>query len=214
MYQVDQVQAQQVGGRDERTTLIVRAVVSSGGLTRASEALGLTLVAHHQLRDAEERLGTSLFHRVGKRLVPTPAGARVLESADRVIALVDETEAALCGLAGPGPIRLSVESYASYHWLGPVLTHYGRLWPDVELQIESNGGYGPRDRIGRAHEAIDLRARCQPQSTNRAGVDDRAFQAHRSMSDSSPIRERIVVEPRHEMARLPDGVEEPAVVGW
>ena len=61
---------------------LIAAVADVGSLTRAGDQLHLTQSAlSHQLRDIEERLGAALFLRLGKRLVPTPAGNRLLESA-------------------------------------------------------------------------------------------------------------------------------------
>ena len=87
---------------------LVREVSAAGSLTRAGAALHLTQSAlSHQLRDIESRLGTALFLRVGKRMVLTPAGERLLRSAEDVLACdradrrshqesVRETGAAFC----------------------------------------------------------------------------------------------------------------------
>ena len=65
---------------------MVAAVAASGSVTRAASEVHLTQSAvSHQLRDIEERLGTALFLRVGKRMVPTSAGERVLITARRVL---------------------------------------------------------------------------------------------------------------------------------
>src|SRR5260370_1992048 len=65
---------------------LVAAVAEVGSLTRAGDRLHLTQSAlSHQLRDIESRLGAALFLRVGKRLVLTPAGERLLASARDVL---------------------------------------------------------------------------------------------------------------------------------
>src|ERR671921_2028004 len=80
---------------------LVRAVAAAGTLTGAGAVLHLTQSAlSHQLRDIEARLGTPLFLRVGKRMVLTPAGERVLRSADDVLAAIERTEEAIRTLAG------------------------------------------------------------------------------------------------------------------
>ena len=54
---------------------LVVAIAETGSVTRAGERLYLTQSAlSHQLKDIESRLNTPLFHRVGKRMVPTAAG--------------------------------------------------------------------------------------------------------------------------------------------
>src|SRR5580765_122849 len=72
---------------------LVAAVADVGSLTRAGDQLHLTQSAlSHQLRDIEERLGAPLFHRLGKRLVLTPAGEEVLQLARTVLDRLRETE--------------------------------------------------------------------------------------------------------------------------
>src|SRR3989442_5728100 len=75
---------------------LVSAVADCGSLTRAGDQLHLTQSAlSHQLRDIEERLGAALFLRVGKRLVLTPAGERLLESARDLLDRLRQTEDAV-----------------------------------------------------------------------------------------------------------------------
>src|SRR5437660_11620703 len=72
---------------------LVAAVAEVGSLTRAGDILHLTQSAlSHQLRDIETRLGAALFLRVGKRLVLTPAGERLLTSATDVLGRLESAE--------------------------------------------------------------------------------------------------------------------------
>src|SRR4029077_5344372 len=91
---------------------LIAAVADVGSLTRAGDRLHLTQSAlSHQLRDIESRLGAPLFLRVGKRLVLTPAGERLLVSARDVLRRLDETEGEIRQMAEDraGLIRLSTE---------------------------------------------------------------------------------------------------------
>lgn len=118
---------------------LVRAVAGAGTLTGAGAALHLTQSAlSHQLRDIESRLGTPLFLRVGKRMVLTPAGERVLRSADEVLAAIERTEAAIRTLSGAerGLLRITTECYTCYHWLPPLLKRYRRSHPLVDVRID------------------------------------------------------------------------------
>ena len=73
---------------------LVKEVSAAGSLTRAGAALHLTQSAlSHQLRDIESRLGTPLFLRVGKRMMLTPAGERLLRSADEVLSAIEQPAA-------------------------------------------------------------------------------------------------------------------------
>jgi LysR family transcriptional regulator for metE and metH len=118
---------------------LVRAVAATGTLTRAGGELHLTQSAlSHQLRDIESRLGTALFLRVGKRLALTPAGERLLASANNVLATIQQTEDAIRQLAGDsrGVLRITTECYTCYHWLPPLLKRYHRSHPRVDVRID------------------------------------------------------------------------------
>ena len=109
---------------------LVRAVTSAGSLTGAGAVLNLTQSAlSHQLRDIESRLGTPLFLRVGKRMMLTPAGERLLRSADEVLDAIERTEDSIRQLSGadrgllrlstePAPVRLpaDVTARTSFRW--------------------------------------------------------------------------------------------------
>src|SRR5881394_1950314 len=89
---------------------LVAAVADVGSLTRAGDQLHLTQSAlSHQLRDIESRLGAALFLRVGKRLVLTLAGQRLLASAREVLDRLKRTEDDIrqLGQERGGVIRLS-----------------------------------------------------------------------------------------------------------
>ena len=78
----------------------LRATVRSGSVTRAAEA---ELVAQpsvsRQIALLERELGTALFHRVGRRVVPTEAGIALAECAGRIL---DDIAATTAAIAGPG----------------------------------------------------------------------------------------------------------------
>jgi len=118
---------------------LVAAVADVGSLTRAGDRLHLTQSAlSHQLRDIESRLGAALFLRVGKRLVLTPAGERLLASARDVLERLEQTEREIrqMGKDRAGVLRLTTECYTCYHWLPPLLIRYRRRFPRVEVRID------------------------------------------------------------------------------
>ena len=118
---------------------LVSAVAELGSLTRAGDRLHLTQSAlSHQLRDIESRLGAALFLRVGKRLVLTPAGERLLATARDVLDRLDRTEQDIhqMGKARAGMLRLTTECYTCYHWLPPLLVRYRKRFPQVEVRID------------------------------------------------------------------------------
>src|SRR5215218_5510913 len=99
---------------------LVASVAEVGSLTRAGDRLHLTQSAlSHQLRDIEERLGATLFHRHGKRLVLTAAGEHLLQSARDVLGRLREAEDTIRALGKEpgGVLRITTECTTCYHWL-------------------------------------------------------------------------------------------------
>src|SRR5438309_11741721 len=86
---------------ETRHLRLVAAVAEHGTLTRAGRVLHLTQSGlSRQLLDLETRLGLPLFHRLGKRMVPTPAGERLLMAARRALPQLSDIEEELRRLAG------------------------------------------------------------------------------------------------------------------
>jgi LysR family transcriptional regulator, regulator for metE and metH len=123
---------------ETRHLRLVTAVTDHGTLTRAGRELNLTQSAlSHALLDLERRLGAPLFHRVGKRMVPTAVGERLVVRARRVLQLLTETEEEALRIASglEGLIRLSTECYTCYHWLPALMQAFGQRFPNVEVRI-------------------------------------------------------------------------------
>jgi LysR family transcriptional regulator for metE and metH len=124
-----------------RDLQMVAAVAASGSVTRAAGDLHRTQSAiSHQLRSIEERLGTALFLRVGKRMVVTAAGERVLAAARRVLEDVTATEEEVrrLGARQAGILRVCAQCNTGYHWLPPLVEVFHRRFPmvDVSLAVE------------------------------------------------------------------------------
>jgi LysR family transcriptional regulator for metE and metH len=123
---------------ETRHLRLVHEIAQLGGVTSASKRLYLTQSAvSHQLLDLERRLGTTLFHRAGKRMVPTAAGKRVLATAEGTLQELKRLEDDLRRIAQgqEAVIRLSTECYTCYHWLPPLLNDFHRRFPHVDIQI-------------------------------------------------------------------------------
>jgi LysR family transcriptional regulator, regulator for metE and metH len=125
---------------------LLAAVAEEGSVTRAGKRLHLTQSAlSHQLRDAEEKLGTALFLRLGKKMVLTPCGEKLLACAHRVLEELSQTELQIEALNGGsrGVIRLSTECYTCYHWLPPLLKKFHGKFPKVEVNIDADATSNP-----------------------------------------------------------------------
>src|ERR1051325_2507884 len=95
---------------DIRHLKLIVAVTEEKSVTKAGERLHLTQSAlSHQLRDIEEQLGTPLFLRLNKCMLPTQAGERLLTSARYVLDELKQAEDDVAQLAvhKRGTLRIS-----------------------------------------------------------------------------------------------------------
>src|SRR5919106_4370751 len=76
---------------DTRQLAAFCAVVERKSFSQAAELLGISQPAVSlQIRSLEERLGTQLLDRSGRRVEPTEAGARLYRGAQRLLALEEQ----------------------------------------------------------------------------------------------------------------------------
>ena len=171
---------------------LLAAVAEEGSVTGAGRRLHLTQSAlSHQLRDAEEKMGVSLFLRLGKKMIPTPAGEQLIGSARRVLKELSDAETLVEGLNGGarGVIRLSTECYTCYHWLPSLLKKFHDKYPQVDLCIDAEATSDPGVALlaGRLDVAI---MHCPPRN--------------RSVRSMPMFEDEMVVvmSPEHRLARL------------
>jgi DNA-binding transcriptional LysR family regulator len=134
---------------------IFRAVVREGGVTRAADRLHrVQSNVTTRIRQLEDKLGTPLFIREGKRLHLTPAGKILLDYADRLLALAEEAGAAVLDPRPRGTLRLgAMESTAAVRLPEP-LSRFHRLYPQVAIELRT----GTPEILARAVLAGELDA--------------------------------------------------------
>lgn len=113
------------------------AVTRFGGVSRAAEALHLTQSAvSKQVKELESWVGTPLFERSRKRLIPTPAGERYEKAVRAVLA---QLEAATLELItsddGGGALHLSSLPTFGAKWLIPRLPQFQLAHPQITLHF-------------------------------------------------------------------------------
>jgi DNA-binding transcriptional LysR family regulator len=125
----------------------------------------------------EDEFGVKLFDRLGKRLVLTQAGHRLLDYADHMIRLTEEAHLALPGGEEPaGTLVLSApETLCSYR-LPAVLQRFRQDFPQVQLSFRPNVCTHLRQMVT-------------------AGEIDVAFLLETPLEDPQLIVEPLVVEP-------------------
>lgn len=117
---------------------LVVAIAAEGTVTRAAGRLHLSQSAvSHQLLDLERDLETRLFDRVGKRMVPTPAGARMVSDAAGLLADLADLERSVAEQRRDAriPLRITASCFMSYSWLPAALAHFGDSRPNIDLDV-------------------------------------------------------------------------------
>lgn len=117
---------------------LVAEVARTESVTRAADRLHVTQSAvSHQLRDIEHKLGTALFVRSGRRMVPTAAGRLIATAADDVLNAIGRVEAQVGQVArhAAGELRVCTHCYTGYSWLPPLVAELRRRHPGFSLHI-------------------------------------------------------------------------------
>lgn len=120
----------------------LRAVVRSGSVTRSAEVEHVSQPSiSKQIKLLERELGVPLFHRVGRRVVPTEAGMLLSECAERVFEDLAATTESLAELHASlrGSLRLCATETVTDNLLPPLLARLRSQSPAIHLTIEMLG---------------------------------------------------------------------------
>jgi|SRR5687768_5974924 len=142
---------------DSRHLRLVSALLATGSATATARQLGVTQSAvSHQLRELETRLGCAVCARVGKRLVLTAAGTRLMQAAEAVLPELHRAAEDVRRLrdGGTGLLRICAQCHTGYHWLPPLIRSFQSRYPTIELDVAVQHTKDPIDALLRG--ALDL----------------------------------------------------------
>ena len=125
--------------------VIIQEISRQGTLTAAAATLCVTQSAlSHAIRKLEQRLGTPVWVRNGRRLRLTAVGRHLLSVADRMLPQLHEAEAHLQQLAlgERGMLRIGMECHPCYRWLLKVVAPYLAAWPRVDVDVKQAFQFG------------------------------------------------------------------------
>lgn len=159
-------------------------VYETGSVRAAAEALHVTPPAVSAAVAAlESALGTTLFGRAGRGIVPTPAGETFATYVRKLVGLLGEAAGAVHE-ADRGRIRIGAVATASEYVLPRLIASFVRAYPQVELSL----AVLPRDELfSRAtdHSADIVLAGRPPRVS---GLVTRATRANRLVLVGQPGR--------------------------
>lgn len=141
--------------RDTASDLVAfLAVAEAQSFTRAAAQLGVSQSALSQtLRNFETRLGVRLLTRTTRRVSPTEAGERLLQTLGPHFAEVDAALEAVGELRErpAGTIRLTATENAASHVLWPALARFLPYYPEIKVEIVID--YGLTDIVAGRFDA-------------------------------------------------------------
>lgn len=110
----------------------------AGSLSAAGRQLEMSpAMATKHVNALEARLGIKLFHRSTRRLTLTEAGSNYLEACQRILADIDEAEAAAASqrVKATGLLRMSVPLSFGSRYIAPLIPAFSRRHPEVITEL-------------------------------------------------------------------------------
>lgn len=148
---------------DQLRTLV--SIADLGTFSAAARALHLAqpTVSLH-ISELEARLGAQLVVRGGRSVVPTAAGAVLVERARRLLRDADDaTDAVKRHVEGRvGRVRLGTSTGILVHLLPRVLELMARAHPEIDVEVSILGSSEAMERLGQGTLDVGLVATPQP----------------------------------------------------
>lgn len=113
-------------------------IAENNSFTSAANALGYAQsTVTTQIKQLEEELGCLLFERLGKTIVLTPAGERLLIYAEKILQIEREIHLEVPEIGEPaGMLKFGVSESLCYNRLPQILMEYKERFPKVEIQLQ------------------------------------------------------------------------------
>jgi DNA-binding transcriptional LysR family regulator len=158
---------------DVHQLVVFLAVADKLSFTRAAEGLFLTQSAvSHQVANLERAIGCELLVREGRSVSLTTAGREMVHRARRVLAALDETEAAVRQVASPGQgrLRIGASTTACQFIIPEVLREFRECFPDYSLAVVP--GDSPAMVEALLNEQVDLAILIKPERQRKITFHD------------------------------------------
>lgn len=125
-----------------RALRVFSAVAAGGSFAGAARALDLApAVVTRTIAELEAHLNTRLLQRSTRRVALTESGQAYLEAARRVLAALDEADAAASASSAQarGVLRVTSPAAFAVHQLVPLLPRFRALHPQLSVELTSPG---------------------------------------------------------------------------
>lgn len=126
--------------------LVIRSVGQTGSVSATAREIGITQsAASHRMKEAERRIGMTLFQRDGHRISLTQAGRRLSTSADAILneAAMAERDLERMSSGFNVILRIGAACYAGFEWYPKLLAVISKEYPNVSLEVVSEVSANP-----------------------------------------------------------------------
>lgn len=117
---------------------VLAKTVAAGSLSAAARELGVsTAVVSRRIAALEARLGVRLLNRTTRRIALTDEGARYHESCVRILAEVEEADAAAAArrIEPQGVLRIALPTSFGQKHVAPLIPRFAERHPKVQLAL-------------------------------------------------------------------------------
>ncbi len=126
-------------GLEFRDIEYVNMIIECGGISKAAEALHITQPALSiYIKNLEQRLGLTLFSRVGKKIYPTYAGQCLAEQGREILFQRNSLQRNLNDIKNQeqGVLRIGFSYMRGVSFVPVMLKNFSQLYPGIEVQYE------------------------------------------------------------------------------
>lgn len=120
---------------------MVRNIARLSNMTKAAQMLHITQSAlSQQLKDIEAKLGTDLFYRTHKKMILTPAGKILFDTAEEILGAISEAELEIARMVNGecGELKVGTKCVFCFNWLPDVLKEFHLKYPNIEFELGSS----------------------------------------------------------------------------
>ena len=117
---------------------MLRTIAETGNMTKAAQRLFISQSAlSQQLKDIEGKLVADLFFRTPKKMIPTPMGQQLLQTARTVLQTIDAAELEIASAVSgeKGELKVGTQCVFCYKWLPHVMKRYQAKFPGIDVEI-------------------------------------------------------------------------------
>jgi DNA-binding transcriptional LysR family regulator len=172
--------------------LVFSKVVQAGSLSAAARELGVsTAVVSRTLSALEARLGVRLVNRTTRSLHLTDEGASYYETCQRILAEIEEADAAVTArrVEPQGVLKVAIPASFGHQHIAPLIPRFAERYPKVELALSLS------DRsINLIEEGFDLAVRIA--ELKDSSLAARKLAPNRRVVCASPAYLRLHGEPK------------------